>query len=439
MNNVKQTFGHRLREYLMNSSYLTWVLLGFAVSYMFFFIGPVFLNSAHMMQIFENVPRQKAIGGDLIQMISYGESLIADQTPYIINYYPPLASIFFSPLIALDFTTAFAITTLITIACYSFVTLFLPLLTSRERKISPLLVLVIVTGLFSYGFQFELERGQWNVIAIFFSLLSIWVFHYHHKYRYLAYALFSLSIQLKVYPVIFIVMFIRDWRDWKNNIKRALGLAAANLALLFVLGPQIFINYLEVLRAQIAQTVNPSIWIGNHSIRSFVEGFLGKLRVHNLVANDYSSLMQVALLALIVVCIFFIILKAYRDGRGGLNVYLLLACTIGALLIPSISHDYKLSILAAPVALFFYKCPFVANDNGRLQLVFYPLIFLFSIAYSSTLFSYTNKISIVTGYPRLETSSLLGNNLPALMVMLFTATAFSLLDKPGRQDTGRNI
>jgi len=418
--NMKPTPGRNWRSYLENTSYLVWVMAGFAVSYMFFFIGPVFLNQAHLMQITEYLPRINPIGADLRQMLSYSDSWVAaGKTPYIgYNLYPPLASILFTPLLAVNFTKAFAILTFITIASYSFSVFLIPLFLGRERKTSPLLLLVFVTGLFSYGFQFELERGQFNVIAMFLCLISIWIYHYQHKYRFLAYVLFSLSIQLKVYPAIFIVMLIRDWRDWKNNIRRVLGLTVANIALLFVMGPGVFVDFLKAIQAQSA---NPSIWVGNHSVRSFMMVITNELRSQNMVTHDYSSLIQITLFVLIFACLFVIILKAFRENSKGMNMYLMLACTIGALLIPSVSHDYKLSILVAPMALFFHQRPFAENDGFRMRMAFSLLTFIICIAYSSTLFSFTNK------------PTLLGNNLTALMVMLFAVTAFSLLDKSGHK------
>ena len=57
-----------------------------------------------------------------------------------------------------------------------------------------------VTGLTSHGLQFELERGQFNVVAISLCLLAVYIFHYQVKYRHFGYLLFLVAVQLKVYP-----------------------------------------------------------------------------------------------------------------------------------------------------------------------------------------------------------------------------------------------
>ncbi len=405
--------------YILNISLLTWVLLGFLLSYLLFFVYPVFFSD-QVMQFFKYVPAFNPIGVDLRQMLSYSASWFVDkQTPYIgRNLYPPLTSVLFTPLLILDFSLVYKIITLVNVLCYVLISLIFPLRIGKERQISSLLILFFITGLFSYGFQYELERGQFNVITVFICFLAIWIYHYHSRYRYLAYFLFTISVQLKVFPFIFIVMLISDWRDWKNNIKRFFALAAVNFALLFVLGINVFVDFIYAIKTQI---VNPEIGGRNHSIRSFVTMMSNKASEHGWTwINDYTELAQFTLLAIIAICILIIMLQAYRQKQNGINSHLLLACTIGALLIPSVSHDYKLSILAAPVALLFSCSSIVFSERSyahRQRIIFIVFILLFSIAYSSTLFSNAYKPSTFE------------NNLPALVVMLLLITFHSLVFK----------
>jgi len=360
------------------------------------------------MQFFRYVPAINPIGTDLKYMLSYSESwFVAKQTPYIANnLYPPLATILFTPLLFIDFSWAYKILTLVNVACYVMITLVFPIRAGKERQVSSLLILVFITGLFSYGFQFELERGQFNVIAVFICFLAIWIYHYHNKYRYLGYILFSISVQLKVYPIIFLVMLISDWHDWRNNIKRLLILATVNFVLFFALGPHIFVDFIIAIKSQAA---NPYIWVGNHSISSFV------------VFGSYPSpeLTQFVLLALVAVCIFSIMLQVYRQNQKDINPYLIFACTIGALLIPSVSNDYKLSILAAPVAILFSNDRFSERANSPyMHLIYIVVMLIFSVAYSSTLISYTNKPILIQ------------NNFLALVTMLLAITFLSFVFKP---------
>ena len=405
---------------IVNVPILTWVLLGFSISYLLFFVRPIFF-SAQYMQFTKYVPAMDPIGVDLKNMLGFCESwFIAGQTPYIgSNLYPPLASVLFTPLLIFGYSLAYKIVSLVTLLCYVLITLVFPLRTGEQRQISPLLMLVLITGLFSYGFQFELERGQFNVIAISLCFLGIWIYHCRSKYRYFAYFLFIISVQLKVFPFIFIVMLIHDWRDWKNNIKKFFLLGGVNFVLFFVLGFNVFNDFIIAIKDQID---NPFSWVGNHSIRSFVTFISNIASGHGWTwVKPNTVLVEVALLAIIISCIFIIIQQAYRQKQTGINSHLFLACTIGALLIPSVSHDYKLSILAAPVAILFANERFSFSEKPirlRLQIIFIVLVFITSAAYSSTLFSFTQKPNI------------LGNNFPALITMLLAITFLSLMPKP---------
>ena len=401
-------------------SALVFVLLGFLVSYLLFFICPVFLNSTHLMQHYAVVPRETPIGIDLQSALDHCKEVFITKTnPYTgSSLFPPLTYIIFGPFLAVDLSTAYLIITIISLICYIFITFLFPLWTNRQKPLSPLLILFFVSGLFSYGFQFEIERGQFNVISMFLSLSAVLIYHNYHRFRYLAYGLFSIAVQFKIYPAIFIFMFVRDWRDWKNNIKRFLGLGAFNFALLFILGPGVFVNFVKRVMAHMA---DPFIWIGNHSIRSFAT--VASTRFSWWAKEDL-GLVQCLLAAFVAVCIFLIIVQAYRQNKNGINPYLLLGCTIAAMVIPSESHDYKLSILTAPVALAFHNDYFAKIADYRSRRLVFLLIFVFSFAYSSTLYTYNVRYQMLL---------FMVNNLPALMILLFITTVFSLMNKPGKE------
>jgi hypothetical protein len=245
-------------------------------------------------------------------------------------------------------------------------------------------------------------------------MLAIWLFHFRPRARLAAYALFTLAIQLKVYPAIFAVMFVRDWRIWKEAVPRFVALGAANLALLFVLGPGLFFEFLRSLRTW---SINAYIWVGNHSIRSFVLDSIQSLvrpRPYLAWLRDDAGPLQIMLLVIALGCIVLIIYAAYRQAWSGLNPYLLLGCTVGALIVPAISNDYTLAILAAPCAVLLCGYGFGEEGPRRFGLRYSLAIFALCAAYSSTLFSFTNKPHV------------LRNNLPALMLMLILTTALAM-------------
>ena len=63
-------------------------------------------------------------------------------------------------------------------------------------------------------------------------------------------------------------MFVDDWRNWKSILRRFAGIAFFNILLLFVMGPGIFMDFLQSVTTQLD---TPGwTWNGNHSISAFV-------------------------------------------------------------------------------------------------------------------------------------------------------------------------
>jgi hypothetical protein len=399
---------------------IRWVFLGFAVSYFIFFIGPIFL-ATNVMQFFPYVPAAEHIGIDLKQTLSFSQYWLAtDSIPYVrSNTYPPLASLLFVPLIGLKFSVAYRILTILSVLSYGFLALVLPGWLIRGDQPSSLPGVLCVAGLLSYAFQFELERGQFDVIAILPALLAIWIYHRHHSRRWAAYVLFSLSVQLKLYPLVFVLVFVNDWRDWRNNLRRVLFLVLANLALLLAFGQDIFRSFTNA--AKVA-ALDPYIWIGNHSIRSGLTLAFELASRHGWTGWDrHSGLMEAILYGLVAACIILMIVRAYKLGSVAFPAHLLMASALAALLLTPVSHDYRLNILATPAAALLLE-ETGRKETSRLLLSALRslLIFVFSFAYSSTFFSFVQK------------PFWFANNLPALLMMLLAATALACLPEPGR-------
>jgi hypothetical protein len=223
----------RTKDYVLKLPLITWALLGFLVPFISFFIVPIFFDPSQKMQFPKYILMLAPIGHDYGSIVSSSSQWIHNGAiPSIL--YPPFTLLFFAPFTFLTYSRGYKILILFILLGYILVTLVLPKWIYKQKSVSAFAMLVFITGIVSYGFQFELERGQWNIIAFSFSLAAIWIFHGFPKLRWLAYLLFSVSIQLKLYPAIFVFVLIDNWSDWANNVRRIVGLGVFNLLALFV-------------------------------------------------------------------------------------------------------------------------------------------------------------------------------------------------------------
>lgn len=408
---------HSFVNQVINLPVIAWALVGFFIAYVLFFVWPMFMDSSLRINYFSRyLPDRLPIGSDLIIVIDLAREWFTENlSPYRIQFYPPFTYVFFAPLLLVEhYPTLYKFFTLFMVLSYCFLTFILPVKMTDKKNI-PLILLFLVTGLASYGLQFELERGQYNVFTFLLCLWSIYIFHYHPKYRIFAYLLFSLSVQLKLYPAIFIVMLIDNWKDWKGIALRFAGLAVFNFLLLFIMGPRIFLDFLRSVSSQMSA---PGwTWNGNHSINAFVfnltkDGFriIGSDTLEILKQN--SGFLETFLFLMFGIMFLLALLISYQRNKPGPDPYLLIACMIGALVIP-ISNDYTLSILAAPVALLMSSSPAPKTFSQRLISIL--MILGISFSYASTLIPFKYK------------PYYLNNAFPPLFLILIFAMVLNLI------------
>jgi hypothetical protein len=393
----------RTKVYFAGLSLTTWALFGFLVPFFLFFVMPVFFDPSLEMKFKHYIGALSPIGHDF-------RSIVADSSAWFkqgvapVTLYPPLTLLFFWPFTLLRATAGYKILTLIILACYVLTTLFLPQQINKQKNLSALAMFVFLTGLLSYGLQFELERGQWNLIAFTLCLVAVYLFHNHAKLRWLGYSLFTVAVQLKLYPAIFVLALIDDWRDWKRNIRRLVGLGLANLVALFVFGVD---PILGMIGGQAAKSTR-AMQRYNLAIPSFVEHVLYQSPISRIGAaawlREHIWLPQVLVAGFFLFCLLFILWKSYMNRSKGFDPYVFMACAIGALVLPSISFDYKLSLLPAAIVLLIPAVLPFEQGTSRFWPAF--LTFVFAIAYSCTLYSFTNK------------PEMLQYNLPSLLIII---------------------
>lgn len=405
--------------WILNLSASNWILLGFLIAYFLLFIFPVFFNPDHRIDYLTRyIPEITPIGRDLSFNTSSIKNWLSGNGLYDFenHYYPPLYAVVFSPFLLLKYPATYFVMTAITLFSMVVSGLILPSLIV-ENKDRAVLFFFFLTVIFSYGMQFELERGQFNIFAFTLSFLAIYIFYRHYQFRYLAYLLLSVAIQIKLYPVFFTIMLVKDWRDWKNNILRFAGLAVFNFALLFVLGYKTFVDFINAI-----PTLVDAVWIRpyNHSLASFVNDLtdngLGVFQPDSAaILKENYSLIKLVLILYYVVCLLVVIGRAYKNNENGINPDLFLICTIGALILPSVSIDYKLPLLSPAIAL---ALSYDSHSPQKIRrIVIAVLLVIISLAYSYTLFSFTQR------------PSFLASCFPLFMMILTAITLLNVVEK----------
>lgn len=349
------------------------------------------------------VPAADGRAADLSMMLSYSDSLVRGETPYIgWNLYPPMASVLYVPLLAVPLAAAWLIASAATVGASVTATMALPVAsTSRQRAV---VVGMAMLSLVSYPMLFELERGQFNVIAWTAGLFGVWLFHKNPALRWLAYASLTLGIQLKLYPAILIVMLAGDgMRPW---LRRVAVLGAANVALLFVLGQGVFAEFLQAVAAQ---ADNPGIWRANHSIRAFTVMLADYASRHG-VASFSPRMVELPMLAAAVAAM----LATWRSGAWKPTAATLLSAALFACLFSPVSHDCKLTILFAPLA--WYLAVAVESESPSRASAALLAVVVAAVAWMML--------------PDAAKPLLLANNCPTLVVAISAVASRAAIERP---------
>jgi hypothetical protein len=375
--------------------------------------------------VFETVRRLDPIGYDLMMMLSHASAWLNHTvSPFAsFNNFPPLATLLFTPLTQVPMQKAYVIITFLTFGCVFWNGFLFPYFSHKPRGVKPVLVLVFISALTSYGLQFEIERGQFYSVAFALAFAGIYIFYRQPKLSWLAYILFTLAIQIKLFPVILIFLFIRDWRDWRGNLIRILGLGVANIALLFILGWSKFQEFISILRSMVDDS---GIWVGNLSVKSFAYyQFPILLKRFNMDNQSEAATVEAVVMGLVLILLALGIIQAYRRNSNAMDPYLLFICTCAAMVIPQISHDYKLPVLTGPFAMLLMTLKIPSEGSKANAILMSAGILIFSLAYFSTQYSYVMK------------SFSLANNFPAVMTMMVICVVMYLL-KPSNYMNNAN-
>jgi hypothetical protein len=330
------------------------VLYAFAINIFVFVLFPFLLSNdkSHFLNILPELPE--------LFVDYFWTILLAVDTKTVA--YSPLADIIFKLPSLFPKTVNLAI--FFTVFAGA-VFLYMKFLLDKEYLNKKQLYLYIPFVLLSYGFLFELIWGQWNLISFVLIIYAVYVVY--KKNRFLSYLLFAVTASLKVYPIIFILLYARNFKDYRKWVVDIVCTTIIFIALFFVQGFDDLIKYVDQLSYY---SSNPVVWYANMSIYSFNSN-LNEIYGCNLGIFPY-------FFALFCLLIIFIV---HIQQNKQLNGILLLALIIIALLFPSVSMDYKLCliILCYPI---IYNSEFTSNNYIDKSFLFISSVLIFSTLFS---------------------------------------------------------
>jgi hypothetical protein len=190
----------------------------------------------------------------------------------------------------------------------------------------------------SYGFMYELWRGNINLYALVLSLLAVWLAIRLPRSPWWPALALSLAINLKLYPAILLVVLF-----WRYRLKAVVPVLVINAVLLLIAGP-------ANLRRMLAFVTTNSP--GSRKATYGDMGAAGTAAVLRATTTWAPSWIAVALFLLPIALWAATAWLVIRRGWSGGRAVLLAAASITPMaVIPTLSNDYKLVLFVLPLGV----------------------------------------------------------------------------------------
>lgn len=326
---------------------------------------------------------------DFVNMINTCKDLDPyDRSNFLPSVYFPISNLFYSVLYELSDKN-------LAISMIVYTILFLIALIILINKI--FLVenkqFIILSILFSYPVIFSLDRMN---LELFVFLLTLgFVYYYQERKFLLAVFLLSIGISMKLYPILFLIFFIKD-RNFKFILLSGLMCISITIFSLFLFKGGLVVNS-EKLLFNLNNFndiyVGPSGLQHNLSLYGMIKIMvLGSLKFifnySNYIANSTANeILRIPYL--IFVFMYFILISTlviFIEKSFWKNIYLITSLII---LLPHVSFDYKLLYIIIPL-LYFLKEVF----NDKYSVIYSVLFSLLMIPHSYFYLIYDISIGV---------------------------------------------
>lgn len=273
--------------------------------------------------------------------------------------YPPLVALSALPYALFKMTTAYAIHVVILIllnlACLFLAVKMVKHFLLDKLELSEFTINVISGVLFfatalyifgSYFFLYSMERGNTDIIVMFYMLLAMWVLIKKPNNIWLQVILLSAAVHFKIYPIVLFPILL-----FKHGKKLILPALVVNVALLFCLGPNMAWHFIQAVLSGGEGAGIGNAWsnVANHAAYSFTMGIdtSGGEYLTSRFFNIWAITFLIPLLIWAITAIA-IVIKKYST----LNAILFFMVSIPIMaLLPTYSMDYRLVIFGVVVVL----------------------------------------------------------------------------------------
>ena len=259
--------------------------------------------------------------------------------------WPPLSLYLGRPFTLLGFSSAYKVQFVILLALAVVAAVLSAGLAARAagengRAIDTRL-LGLIMGLWlltSYGFLYEIERGNIDLYALVFSLLAVWFTVRGARSAWLPAACLAVAVGLKLYPGVLVVVLL-----WRYRWRAVLPLAVTTLAALLIAGPANLVHSFTTLQA--LSTSRTAEWWGQDSATAMTH----VLHDHTAWAPSWIFWPLIAgPLALWATTLAVLVRRGWNERNA---VLASAACVPLMAIVPPVSNDYKLVLCVFPLAV----------------------------------------------------------------------------------------
>jgi hypothetical protein len=299
----------------------------------------------------------------------FGRSLVV--YPYL--YWPVLAQIY-APLTLLGYP-AYSQFILIMNILLIFLSMYMiySLLEFKSRKTNLPLVFLYITILVNRPLETTLHHGQVNILVLVLILLAVWLLR--HDKKYASSFLLCLAIYIKIYPILFLVLFLFQKR-YRYLVYSFLNFIAIFLVSSLFFSLDSWIEFVKMGFGNLFYGTKPEFFFdynaqwGNCSLN----GFISQIFIKYDISRGYVLLIVLVLLIVCFLAFKSKIKQLLKSKDLNIDISFILPLS---LIFSTISWNHHYIIMIFPLNFLFYRIISERKYHYLLPCLFFALLILF--------------------------------------------------------------